>query len=149
MSYLTMVVPDLDAALGFYGGVVGWTCNMGSVGGAQVTGVAPQIGMTTQTETGPTTRGVIPHCQIDDIATATAWAQDAAGQAREVAQRPYGPWSHCAPTTRAPRPTCTSSPGRSRSVPPRVPVADPRPDQGPPCGARSAMGGATRPAVVR
>lgn len=41
MSYLTMVVPDLDAALAFYGGVFGWTCNMGSVGGAQVTGVAP------------------------------------------------------------------------------------------------------------
>ena len=41
VSYLTMVVPDLDAALAFYGGVFGWTCNMGSVGGAQVTGVAP------------------------------------------------------------------------------------------------------------
>lgn len=95
MSYLTMVVPDLDEALAFYGGVLGWTCNMGSVGGARVTGVAPQIGMTTQTETGPTTRGVILHCQIDDIATATARVRDAAGQAREAAQRPYGLESLC------------------------------------------------------
>ena len=42
VSYLTMVVPDLAAAQAFYGGVLGWTFNVGRAGGAQVTGVAPQ-----------------------------------------------------------------------------------------------------------
>lgn len=42
-----MLVPDLDAAHAFYGAVLGWTFNIGQAGGAQVTSVAPQIGMST------------------------------------------------------------------------------------------------------
>ncbi|MHB1929100.1 MAG: VOC family protein [Acidimicrobiales bacterium] len=59
VSYLTMVVPDMDAARDFYGEVFGWLFNIGRAGGAQVTSAAPQIGMTTQPEAGPATPGVI------------------------------------------------------------------------------------------
>jgi predicted enzyme related to lactoylglutathione lyase len=90
-----MVVPDLDAARAFYGGVFDWTFNIGRPGGAQVTGVAPQIGMTTQPETGPATPGVIVCYRVDDIAAAVHRVRDEGGQASEVAQRPYGLESLC------------------------------------------------------
>jgi predicted enzyme related to lactoylglutathione lyase len=96
VSYLTIVVPDLDAAHVFYRGVFAWTFNIGRTGGAQVTGVAPQIGMTTQPEAGPATPGVILCYRVDDIAAAVRRVQDAGGQAREVARRPYGLESLCA-----------------------------------------------------
>jgi predicted enzyme related to lactoylglutathione lyase len=96
VSYLTMVVPDLDAAHAFYGEVFGWAFNIGRAGGAQVRGVAPQIGMTTQPEAGPATPGVILCYRVDDIAAAIERVRDAGGQAREVAERPYGLESLCA-----------------------------------------------------
>jgi predicted enzyme related to lactoylglutathione lyase len=95
VSYLTMVVPDLDVARAFYGGVFHWTFNTGRAGGAQVTGVAPQIGMTTQPEAGPATPGVIVCYRVDDIRAAVHRVTDEGGQAREVAQRPYGLESLC------------------------------------------------------
>jgi predicted enzyme related to lactoylglutathione lyase len=96
VSYLTMVVPDLEAARSFYGGVLGWAFNIGRAGGAQVSGVAPQIGITTQPEAGPATPGVILCYRVDDIAAAGERVRHAGGQAREVAQRPYGLESLCA-----------------------------------------------------
>ncbi len=90
VSYLAMVVPDLDAAHAFYGGLFAWSFNIGSAGGAQVSDVAPQIGMTTQPEAGPATPGVILCYRVRDIAAAVQRVTDAGGQAREVAQRPYG-----------------------------------------------------------
>ncbi len=96
VSYLTMVVPDLQAAHAFYSGVFSWTFNIGRAGGAQVSGVAPQIGMTTQPETGPASPGVILCYRVDDIAAARARVLVAGGQAREVAQRPYGLETLCA-----------------------------------------------------
>lgn len=96
VSYLTMVVPDLAAAHAFYGGVLGWTFDIGRAGGAQVTGVAPQIGMTTRPETGPATPGVILCYRVDDIAAALTRVRGAGGRAREVAPRPYGLESLCA-----------------------------------------------------
>ncbi len=95
VSYLTMVVLDVDAAHAFYGGVFGWTFNIGRAGGAQVNGVAPQIGMTTQPEAGPATPGVILCYRVDDIAAAVERVHNTGGQAREVAQRPYGKESLC------------------------------------------------------
>jgi len=95
VSYLTMVVPDLDAARAFYGGVFDWTFNIGRADGAQVTGIAPQIGMTTQPEAGPATPGVIVCYRVDDIAAAVHRVRDEGGQASEVAQRPYGLESLC------------------------------------------------------
>lgn len=95
VSYLTMVVPDLDAAHAFYGAVFGWTFNVGRAGGAQVTGVAPQIGMTTQPQAGPATPGVILCYRVNDIAAAVQRVRDAGGQPREVAQRPYALESLC------------------------------------------------------
>ena len=91
VSYLTMVVPDLEAAHAFYGGVFGWTFNIGRAGGAQVSGVAPQIGMTTQPEAGPATPGVILCYRVDDIAAAVERVRDAGGQAREVDAAPLRP----------------------------------------------------------
>jgi predicted enzyme related to lactoylglutathione lyase len=90
ISYLTMVVPDLEAARAFYGGVFGWTFDIGGAGGAQVGGVAPQVGMTTQPEAGPATPGVIACYRVDDIAAALQRVRHAGGLAHEVAQRPYG-----------------------------------------------------------
>jgi predicted enzyme related to lactoylglutathione lyase len=96
VSYLTMVVPDLDAAYAFYGGVFGWTFNIGRAGGAQVTGVTPQLGMTTQPEGRPASAGVILCYRVNDIVAATARVRVAGGHAGEVAQRPYGLESPCA-----------------------------------------------------
>ncbi|MGO9027775.1 MAG: VOC family protein [Acidimicrobiales bacterium] len=96
VSYLTMVVSDLDAAHAFYGGVLGWTFNIGRAGGAQVSGVAPQIGMTTQPEALAPTPGVIVCYRVDDIMAAVQRVRQAGGQAREVAQRPYGLEALCA-----------------------------------------------------
>ncbi len=96
VSYLTMVVPDLDAARAFYGGVFDWTFEVSGGGNAQVTGVAPQMGMTTQPEAGPATPGVILCYRVDDMAAALQRVRDAGGQTREVAERPYGLESRCA-----------------------------------------------------
>jgi predicted enzyme related to lactoylglutathione lyase len=96
VSYLTMVVRRLDAAQAFYGGVFGWGFNIGRAGGAQVSGVAPQMGMATQPEAGPATPGVILCYRVDDIAAAVQRVRDAGGQAREAAPRPYGLESLCA-----------------------------------------------------
>ena len=96
VSYLTMVVPDIDAAYAFYRGVLGWAFNIGRAGGAQVNGVTPQIGMIAQPEAGPATSGVIMCYRVDDIVAAIRRVREAGGQAREVAQRPYGLESLCA-----------------------------------------------------
>jgi predicted enzyme related to lactoylglutathione lyase len=96
VSYLTMVVPDLTAAQAFYGGVFGWTFNVRRAGGAQVTGVAPQIGMTTEPEAGPATPGTIMCYRVDDIEAAVRRVRDAGGMSRHVDSRPYGLESLCA-----------------------------------------------------
>jgi predicted enzyme related to lactoylglutathione lyase len=95
ISYLTMVVPDLDAARSFYTSLLGWTFNIGGAGSAQVTGVTPQIGMTTQPEGGPATPGVILCYRVDDIAGAVERVRAAGGGAGDVAARPYGLESQC------------------------------------------------------
>jgi predicted enzyme related to lactoylglutathione lyase len=95
VSYLTMVVPDLDDARDFYGSLFGWTFTIGGAGGAQVSGVAPQIGMTTRTQAGPTAPGVILCYRVDDIAAAVQRVSDAGGRSGAVEQRPYGLESLC------------------------------------------------------
>ena len=96
VSYLTMVIPDLEAARAFYGRVFGWTFNIGTAGGAQVTNVAPQIGMTSDPESGPAAPGVILCYRVDDIAAAVRRVEVMGGRARPVAPRPYGLESLCA-----------------------------------------------------
>lgn len=96
VSYLTMVVPDLDAARAFYGAVLGWTFNVGRSGGTQVSGTAPQIGMTTRPEAGLAAPGVILCYRVDDITATVERVRESGGQAREVTQRPYGLESLCA-----------------------------------------------------
>jgi predicted enzyme related to lactoylglutathione lyase len=95
------VVSDRQAAHAFYRGVFGWRFKIGRAGGAHVTGVAPQIGITTQPEAGPATPGVILGYRVKDITAAVTRVREAGGQARKVAQRPTD-WSHCASTTKAP-----------------------------------------------
>lgn len=95
VSYLTMVVPDVQSAQAFYGGVFGWTFNIGPAGGARVSGVAPQMGMTTRPESGPATPGVILCYRVDDIAAAVQRVRDTGGQAGAIRQRPYGLESLC------------------------------------------------------
>jgi predicted enzyme related to lactoylglutathione lyase len=96
VSYLTMVVPDLEAARLFYEAVFAWTFDVGRAGGAQVTGVAPQIGMTTEPEAGSASPGSILCYRVDDIEAAVRRVEQASGLAREVAQRPYGLEALCA-----------------------------------------------------
>ena len=96
VSYLTMVVPDLQAARLFYGGALGWAVNVGGTGGAQVSGVTPQIGMTTRPEAGPAMPGVILCYRVNNLTEAVERVRDAGGAAREVARRPYGLESFCA-----------------------------------------------------
>lgn len=96
VSYLTMVVPDLAAAQEFYGGVFGWAFNVGRAGGAQVTRVAPQIGMTTASEAGPATPGTIMCYRVDDIEAAVRRVRNGGGRSRDADSRPYGLESLCA-----------------------------------------------------
>ena len=96
VSYLTMVVPDLEAARAFYGGVFGWSFNIGRAGGAQIGGVAPQMGMTTEPEAGPPTPGVILCYRVDDLVSALDRVRSAGGRAGPPAERPYGLESLCA-----------------------------------------------------
>lgn len=96
VSYLTMVVPDVPAARDFYGGVFGWTFDIGPAGGAQVSGVVPQVGMTSRPEAGLARPGVILCYRVDDIAAATQRVRDAGGRAGTIRQRPYGLESLCA-----------------------------------------------------
>jgi predicted enzyme related to lactoylglutathione lyase len=102
VSCLTMVVPDLGTATTFYGGVFGWTFNVGRAGGAQVDGVAPQMGMTTELAAGPSTAGVILCYRVDDIEAAGRRVAEAGGQAGAVMPRPYGLESFCADDQRTP-----------------------------------------------
>jgi predicted enzyme related to lactoylglutathione lyase len=95
VSYLTMVVPDVDAASAFYSGVFGWTVDIGPGGGAQVSGVTPQMGMTTRPEAGPAAAGVILCYRVDVITAAVERVRAAGGRARDVVQRPYGLESLC------------------------------------------------------
>ncbi len=96
VSYLTMVVPDLDAARAFYGGVLGWVFTVGRAGGTQVTGVTPQVGMTTGPGADRATPGVILCYRVEDIAAAVLRVRSAGGRAGEAARRPYGLESLCA-----------------------------------------------------
>jgi predicted enzyme related to lactoylglutathione lyase len=95
VSYLTMVVPDLGAAQAFYGGLFGWTFDAGRPGGAQVSGVAPQMGLTTRPEAGPAAPGVIACYRVDDIEAAVRRVRDAGGRPGGTARRPYGLESLC------------------------------------------------------
>jgi predicted enzyme related to lactoylglutathione lyase len=95
VSYLTMAVPDLAAARVFYGGVFGWTFNIGRAGGTQVNEVSPQIGMTDQPAAATATPGVILCYRVNDMAAATRRVDDAGGQAGVVHPRPYGLESLC------------------------------------------------------
>jgi len=96
VSYLTMVVPDVEAAGAFYGGVLGWRLDIGRAGGAQASGVAPQVGMTSRPEAGPATPGVILCYRVDDVVAAVGRVREAGGRARDIVPRPYGLESLCA-----------------------------------------------------
>lgn len=86
VSYLTVVVPDLNVAYTFYGGVFGWSFDQGGAVG----GVAPQIGMTTRPPAGLGQPGAILCYRVNDIAAAVARIRRAGGRAQEVQRRPYG-----------------------------------------------------------
>jgi uncharacterized protein len=95
VSYLTVVIPDIDTAHAFYGGVLGWTFTSGGADGAQVSGVAPQMGMTTHLRAEPVTPGVILCYRVDDIGAAVERVRAAGGMANEAEGRPYGMESFC------------------------------------------------------
>jgi predicted enzyme related to lactoylglutathione lyase len=95
VSYLTMVVPDIAAAQAFYEAVFGWRFNIGRAGGAQVSGIAPQMGMTTRPEAGPAEPGVILCYRVDDLAATLERVRAGGGEAAAIVVRPYGLESRC------------------------------------------------------
>lgn len=91
MSYISLVVPDVDKTREFYGAVLGWTFNIGRVGGAQVNGTLPQIGVGAVSKGSElTTPGAVLGYRVDDIEAATHRVRAAGGTAGTVEQRPYG-----------------------------------------------------------
>jgi predicted enzyme related to lactoylglutathione lyase len=91
LSYITLVVPDLDKALEFYAVVVGWTFNVGRLGGAQVNNTLPQIGMGAVSKDDElNTPGAVLGYRVDDIEATTERVRAAGGTAGPVERRPYG-----------------------------------------------------------
>lgn len=93
ISYVTLLVPDSDAARSFYGATLGWTFAPGrSPGGADVEGPTPMVGLSG----GPSEhRGALLCYRVGDIAAAVARVRQAGGTATEPVQRPYALESTC------------------------------------------------------
>jgi predicted enzyme related to lactoylglutathione lyase len=90
LSYITLLVPDLDEARAFYGAVLGWTFNVGRVGGAQVNGTVPQIGVGTLAASDRDAPTAILGYRVDDIEATLTRVVAAGGTASPIAERPYG-----------------------------------------------------------
>ncbi len=93
ISYVVLLVADVDHARAFFGTVLGWGASPGSGGGIQITGTTPMIGMA---GAGGSRPGAVLCYLVDDIATAVARVRQAGGTAPDPEQRPYGAEAHCA-----------------------------------------------------
>lgn len=90
VAYVSMLVPDDEAARDFYGAVLGWRSSPGSVEHAwQVEEVAPRVGIA---------RGepAVQLCyRVTDVEAAAERVRRHSGSAGEVARRPYGLMIDC------------------------------------------------------
>ena len=98
IGHWTLSVPDADLGRAFYGHVLGWVFEEGSVPGAWgVVGVLPGGGMWGgSVEEHPAYPHGVSHCyQVDDMAAALARVRDAGGTAGEPDERHYGTLAEC------------------------------------------------------
>jgi predicted enzyme related to lactoylglutathione lyase len=94
ISYVTMVVADDDAAKRFYGAVLGWEFEPGSVPGAW--GPVGKVGEEFGIWGDPSQRPEVQLCYtVRDIAAAVDRVRDAGGQADEIERKPYGLMVNC------------------------------------------------------
>ena len=98
VSYVTLALPDAYAGRRFYGHVLGWSFETGSLeGGAnRPAEVIPEVGLwpgsAWQEGVGP---GAILSWRVDDLATAVAQVRATGGSATDPEQLPYGLQSEC------------------------------------------------------
>lgn len=92
IGYVSMVVPDLQRALDFYGAVLGWRFAPGSSEqGRQVENVTPMTGIGGGRERSE----VWPCFRVTDIDEALQRVREHGGQAEEAEARPYGHLAEC------------------------------------------------------
>lgn len=93
IGYVSMVVPDLQRALDFYGAVLGWRFAPGSSEqGRQVENVTPMTGIGGGSERPE----VWPCFRVADIDAACRRVRDRGGEADEPSRQPYGRLAECA-----------------------------------------------------
>jgi predicted enzyme related to lactoylglutathione lyase len=92
ISYVSLLVPDGDAARTFYGAVLGWTYDEGSPAGT-----TPMIGMWSGElgSAGHVSYGAVLSYTVTDIVAAVAAVRAAGGTATDPQQRPYALSSQC------------------------------------------------------
>ena len=98
IGHWTLSVPDAELGKAFYGNVLGWVFEEGSVPGAWgVVGVLPGGGMWGgSVEEHPAYPHGVSHCyQVDDMAAALARVREAGGTAGEPDERHYGILAEC------------------------------------------------------
>jgi uncharacterized glyoxalase superfamily protein PhnB len=88
IGYVTMVVPDDQRALDFYGGVLGWRFSPGSVpGGWNVEDARPHVGLWGAGDE----RTEVQLCyRVGDIEAAVRRVRELGGHAADIDRKPYG-----------------------------------------------------------
>ncbi|HJP78130.1 MAG TPA: VOC family protein, partial [Pseudonocardiaceae bacterium] len=94
VGYASIAVPDVTRAEAFYGTVLGWRFEMGSVAeGRRVVGLPNQhIGMWG----GQSRSGALVSFAVDDVAETVRRIRAAGGTAEDPVREPYGLASNCA-----------------------------------------------------
>lgn len=92
LSYLTFEVVDSARARAFYGSVLGWQFQPGSVeDGWQVQGITPMAGLSGGHERAT----VVPMWSVDDVGRAVEAVRANGGTATDPERQPYGVTSSC------------------------------------------------------
>jgi uncharacterized glyoxalase superfamily protein PhnB len=92
LAYVTLAVPDDEAAKAFYGAVLGWRFSPGRVErGWNVEGTAPPAGLWG----GASAPGLQPCYAVDDVDAAVRTVRAYGGQAQEPADQSYGRLAEC------------------------------------------------------
>ncbi len=92
ISYVSLLVPDGDAARAFYAAVLGWTYEDGNPAGT-----LPHLGLWSGEIGAPGHRsyGAVPAYTVADLAAAVTQVRSGGGSATEPEQRPYALQSLC------------------------------------------------------
>jgi uncharacterized glyoxalase superfamily protein PhnB len=93
VAYITIGVPDDERARAFYGSVLGWQFEPGTVEhGWNAPGVRPMLGIAGNRPDAP---GVELCYRVADMEAATALVRQRGGDVRDVEQKPYGLLADC------------------------------------------------------